>query len=60
MCNFCRGTHVIKDVDGPLAFFVTCPICGPKTAEVLESERKERLQRLAEAKAKFRTGDAAI
>lgn len=60
MCDFCHGTHVVKDVDGPLAFFVTCPVCGPKTAEVLEAERNERLKRLAEARTKFRTGDTAI
>ncbi len=54
MCNFCRGTHVIKDVDGPLAFFVTCPICGPKKAEVLEAERQVHLERLAAARKRFR------
>lgn len=53
MCNFCNGTHVMKDVGGPLAYFVTCPVCGPKSAEKLVEERKERLQRLEEAKLKF-------
>lgn len=54
MCNYCNGTHVMKDVNGPLAFFVTCPVCGPKSAEVLEADRKERLRRLEEARAKFK------
>lgn len=54
MCNFCRGSHVIRDVDGPLAFFVTCPICGPKKAEVLEAERQVHLERLAAARKRFR------
>ncbi|WP_018705794.1 hypothetical protein [Siminovitchia fordii] len=54
MCNFCNGTHVMKDDNGPLAFFVTCPVCGPKSAEVLEADRKERLRRLEEARAKFK------
>ncbi|ONK21205.1 hypothetical protein BLX87_23030 [Bacillus sp. VT-16-64] len=56
MCNFCGGTHVIKDAGGALAFFHACPVCGPKKAEKLAEERKERLRRLEEAKAKFGMG----
>jgi hypothetical protein len=56
MCKFCNGTHVIKDAGGALVFFQTCPVCGPKKAEILEAERKENLRRLEEAKAKFGMG----
>lgn len=56
MCNFCNGTHVIKDAGRALVFFQVCPVCGPKTAERLAEERKENLRRLEEAKAKFGMG----
>ncbi len=56
MCNFCNGTHVIKDVNGPLAYFLTCPVCGPKTAEELEKQSMENRRRLEKARAEFGIG----
>ena len=60
MCNFCNGTHVVKDVGGPLAYFLTCPVCGPKPKEQREAERKLLLKKLSEAKQKFGMGDTAV
>lgn len=60
MCKFCNGTHIIRDAGGALAYFVTCPVCGPKTGERMAAERAERLKRLEEAKAKFRMGEKAV
>lgn len=53
MCEICNGTHVIHTSGVYTAFIRTCPTCGPKPQEQLLNERKERLKKLAEAKAEF-------